>query len=51
MTTTLRELGSHVASGETFEDRRVYLESLVTKVVITHYEEDAVLEDQMPFTD
>lgn len=51
MTTTLMELGSHVESGEAFEDRRAYLEAVLAKVVVSHFEEDATQTDQMPFTD
>lgn len=60
MTTLLAEQGSYAASGESFADRSSYLQALINsrrvvvplgQTAVTHYEDEATLEQQMPFTD
>jgi hypothetical protein len=51
MTTTLEHLDSFADSGESAEDRRAHLEAVLSRVAVSHYEDTAVQQDQMPFTD
>lgn len=51
MTTTSEQRGTGVDSGESAEERRAYMEAVLSKVAVTHFDPEATQGDQMPFTD